>query len=293
MCIREKERGVKRFDRKRRRNELVVLKDVVCWRVVVKTSSPPDRDEERERMKREGGVCNIHYTSLLRRCHGDAGCSLSLTFVPPLPSWEPLIRFSLSPLYVPSFPVFSSSSTSIALLIAYPFLLPSPSLLFNKVSIVLLSTSLSLCRLYLYIPIRIRLLFPIPPTSIRRISKQLTQLIIFNRARIPHIFSFFKNFFLVSVARKTTAIAAAAPAEARAVLAVPAIPARSRDAVPLSSFHRCRSARAICSSTAKCSRSETAFSVKPPVVKTNQMNFSSSGRELFNNEKKMKKKYVP
>ena len=114
-------------------------------------------------MKREGGVCNIHYTSLLRRCHGDAGCSLSLTFVPPLPSWEPLIRFSLSPLYVPSFPVFSSSSTSIALLIAYPFLLPSPSLLFNKVSIVLLSTSLSLCRLYLYIPIRIRLLFPIPP----------------------------------------------------------------------------------------------------------------------------------
>ena len=104
--------------------------------------------------------------------------------------------------------------------------------------------------------------------------------------RIPHIFSFFKNFFLVSVARKTTAIAAAAPAEARAVLAVPAIPARSRDAVPLSSFHRCRSARAICSSTAKCSRSETAFSVKPPVVKTNQMNFSSSGRELFNNEKK-------
>ena len=43
--------GVKRFDRKRRRNELVVLKDVVCWRVVVKTSSPPDGDVERENEK--------------------------------------------------------------------------------------------------------------------------------------------------------------------------------------------------------------------------------------------------
>ncbi|EFX89602.1 hypothetical protein DAPPUDRAFT_95015 [Daphnia pulex] len=68
------------------------------------------------------------------------------------------------------------------------------------------------------------------------------------------------------VARRTTAIAAAAWAVARAVPEVLAIHERSSDAAPSSSFRPCRSAREICWSTAKCSLSATASSVTSSII---------------------------